>query len=402
MTLAGAIEPECTKEAKLPRRDWILLPLLGLLTVVLLVGLMELTARRIFSKTETSGDDCVVFHDPSTGPRGIPNSVCEEKIPEGVPTEYRFNGDGFRADVEYGPKQPGVYRIVLLGTSTAAGFRVPREESFAAMLPAQLSRRTGREIELFNEAIPDRYPSIFAAHFDQVLKSQPDLILLALNARDLQYDMKGVRAKADLGGRSLSAPLRAWRALGLTFATHSLGSFFLDVFNQTRTSVLLRHFLYRSPTGYMKSALIASDDAVGYLKSEPSAGWQKRLSDFDRSDAKIEAQAKDTGVPLAVVLMPDRAQATMIQVGEWPAGYDPYKLDDELRAIVSSHGGIYFDLPRDLRTAPNPRRGYFPVDGHLNPQGHAIFDELLAEELTSGAIPALRAGDSRSASGRGN
>jgi len=181
-----------------------------------------------------------------------------------------------------------------------------------------------------------------------------------------------------------------------------LGDFFLDVFNQTRTAVLLRHLLYRSPTGFMKSALIGSDDAVGYLKSEPSAGWQKRLGDFEMNDAKIEAQARGAGVPLAAVLMPDRAQATMIQLGAWPAGFDPYKLDDELHSIIASHGGIYFDLPRDMRTVPNPRRGYFPVDGHLNPQGQAIFDELLAEELTGGAIPALRVRAGQSAPGHGN
>lgn len=402
MTPPGVNESASQKEAKLPRRDCFLLPLISLLTLVLLIGLMELIARGIFPKTQTSGNDCVVFDDPLTGPRGIPNSVCREKLPESELNEYRFNRSGFRADVEYGPKSPGTYRIVLLGTSTAAGFVVAREQSFASTLPVELSRQTGLRVELYNEALPDRFPSIYAAHFDEVLKAEPDLILMALNARDLEYDSKPVRAAPDLGGRQLSAPRRAWRVLKATFAKQSLGDFVFATFSHTRSALLLRHFLYSSPTGYLKSSLTASDDSVGYLRSEPSAGWQKRLHDFDTSDAKIEAQARDKGVPLVAVLMPDRTQATMIQLGEWPAGFDPYKLDEELRSIVTSHGGIYIDMERDLSPVPNPRFGYYPVDGHLNPKGQAIFEELLTKELTSGAIPALRVKASPPAAGRGN
>jgi hypothetical protein len=402
MSLAGENESSTANEARLPRRDWILLPLLSVLTLVVLLLLMELTARRIFSKTETSGDDCVAFNDPSTGPRGIPNSVCREKMPEGQPTDYRFNSGGFRADVEYGPKRPGTYRIVLLGTSTAAGFRVQREQSFAFLLPDELSRRTGLKVELYNEAIPDRFPSIYAAHFDEVLRAEPDLILLALNTRDLQYDLKAVRAAPDLGGRQLSAPQRAWRLLKAGFGKQSLGDFVLVNFNRSRTELMLRFLLYKSPTGYLKSFLIGSDDSVGYLKSEPSAEWQKRLHDFDMNDAKMEAQARAAGVPMVAALMPDRAQATMIQMGEWPAGFDPYKIDEELRSIVTSHGGIYIDLPRDLGTIPNPRIGYYPVDGHLNSRGQSMFEALLAKELTSGAIPALQVKANASAHGQGD
>jgi hypothetical protein len=37
------------KETRLPRRDWILLPVLGLLTICLLAASSELIARRVFS-----------------------------------------------------------------------------------------------------------------------------------------------------------------------------------------------------------------------------------------------------------------------------------------------------------------------------------------------------------------
>jgi len=95
-------------------------------------------------------------------------------------------------------------------------------------------------------------------------------------------------------------------------------------------------------------------------------------------------------VPLVVVLVPNRPQAAMISMGEWPAGYDPYKLDDELRSIVTSHGGTYIDILPEYRNMPNPEQHYFPVEGHLDADGHGIVSEILARELTSGAIPALK------------
>ena len=47
MTLSAAIENESPKDAKLPRQDWILLPLLSLLTICLMVTSSQWMARRI-------------------------------------------------------------------------------------------------------------------------------------------------------------------------------------------------------------------------------------------------------------------------------------------------------------------------------------------------------------------
>jgi hypothetical protein len=97
------------------------------------------------------------------------------------------------------------------------------------------------------------------------------------------------------------------------------------------------------------------------------------------------------GVPLVVTLVPNRAQAAMISMGEWPAGYDPYKLDNELRSIIEKQGGTYIDILPDYRTIASPEQGYFTVDGHPNADGHALIARFLARELTSGAIPTLKA-----------
>jgi len=80
----------------------------------------------------------------------------------------------------------------------------------------------------------------------------------------------------------------------------------------------------------------------------------------------------------------------MISMGEWPEGFDPYKLDRELRTIVTSHGGTYIDILSDFRTIPNPERAFFPWNPHPNADGHAIIADLLTKRLTSGTISALK------------
>jgi hypothetical protein len=165
-----------------------------------------------------------------------------------------------------------------------------------------------------------------------------------------------------------------------------------DLLDVTSTGLLLEHFLYESQTQYVKSYLRNDDTEAGFLKTEPSKSWQNFLWYFDRDVAHIAGKSKEAGVPLVVVLLPNRAQTAMISMGEWPAGHDPYKLSDEVRSIVVSHGGTYADILPDYRGVPNPEQGYFPKDGHPNAAGHATISRVIARELTSGAVPALRVG----------
>src|SRR5258707_12337963 len=98
MTDPQAIKPEHTTEkmeAKLPRQDWIVLPLLGVLTIAFVFGSMELLARRILPEEGSLFvGACMVINDPLAGLQAIPNSGCREKAAEEQFTEYGFNSSG--------------------------------------------------------------------------------------------------------------------------------------------------------------------------------------------------------------------------------------------------------------------------------------------------------------------
>ncbi|MEJ0005472.1 MAG: hypothetical protein WDM77_03570 [Steroidobacteraceae bacterium] len=106
-----------------------------------------------------------------------------------------------------------------------------------------------------------------------------------------------------------------------------------------------------------------ADREIGFLKTQYSPEWQAELSEFDRYAADIAVRAKAAGIPLIVTFAPNRPQAAMVSLGEWPPGFDPYILDTQLRETITRLGGTYVDILPDFRKLPGAERLYYPMDG---------------------------------------
>ncbi len=359
------------REEKLPRRDWIVLPTLSVLTICLLAIAMELTGRWMFPDRVTTLNNCLIADDPAAGEHGVPNSICTDDFGENGHVEYRFNSRGHRAGRELGPKAPGAYRIVMVGSSIGMGLLVPSENSFGALLPLELERATGRNVELYNECFLWETPRVVAMRIHEVLADKPDLILWIMTSFDVGNANEVLQARA--------AP----RPLGL-------GAKVWGTAKNSDAGKLLQILLYRSPNSFVKRYLMG-DGGSGYLAAKLNADWEGHLRDVDRFAAVVETEATAAGVPVAVTLMPLRAQSSMISMGDWPAGFDPFNMDHQLRRIFESHGGTYLDILPAYQSIPHPEKGFFLMDGHPNVLGHATIGRLLAQKLTSGAVPALNA-----------
>lgn len=408
MTQSNSGDSENLTGVKLPRRDWIQLPLLSLTTIILLAGLTEGMARQIYPLQGHEMFDCIKGKSsPASGTQGVPNAVCSGSVNDSPFTEYRLNGCGHRMGVECGVKPASAYWMVILGTSFSIGEGVPVEKSFPSLLPQELSRLTGSKVQLYNEGMFAEVPYVFAPHMDTVLAAKPDVILWILTPHDISEESallsggpipepgKDAPPAPAVDAGVPASPESCWHSILST--RHEAGA--VSDFRKNclamdtphlASLVLLKHFLYKNQGLYVKSFL-KNDMRAGFLRTQPSAGWQEALHRFEIDDAIIESQAKAGGTQIVAVLAPNRAQAAMISMGEWPEGFDPYKLNNELRAIITSHGGTYIDILPDFRSLPNPEQYFFPVDAHPNAKGHAIIADLLARELTSGAVPALKA-----------
>jgi hypothetical protein len=385
-------------EAGVSLREWILLPLTGVLTIcILVIGGNSIAAKR-FGTSKTTTMNCLVTDNPSRGVTAIPNSVCYQKNNESRLEEYRFNSCGHRAGMECGPKRPGTYRVVLMGSSFGYGMWVQRDRSFAALLPIQLSHITGQNVELYNESMQYAFPRSAAARFDEVLAANPDMILWALTPIDIQSaadvlpDLQNPVAKLDAWNK---IKFRAREAFAnrtvLDGMTHLLDKG-VEQFSHSPLGVALQCAVYESRSQYVKSYLMGPDEEQGFLKAELSGRWKSDLRQFESVVAGVAARAQTAGVPLVFVLLPNRAQSAMVSMGEWPGDFDPYRLDNELHTIIAGHGATYVDILPDYRAVSVPEQGYFAVDGHPNDYGHEVISRLLAKELTTGSIPSLKAG----------
>jgi hypothetical protein len=408
MTRTNRTEPGAVKEPNSRRRDWILLPALSLLTICFMAVSAELLSRWLYPVTQVGFQNCFATNDPTGDAAVKPNSLCWEQTPEStLKVEYRFNRRGHRAGAELNPKPPGVYRIVLIGSSFTQGLFVPREKTFATLLPEELSMETGRKVEVYNEATGGRFrggpfpTQNSAQHFDEVLAAQPDLVLWMITPDDVMnagsnengdFRDRGALQQDPPSATGSARPRSFWNKFTASIAEGTFGEQLRSRWEQTRTSIVLKHLLIASESQdeYVQSYLRNGDDADS-LKTEPDAKWQVQLQYFDAELAEIVGLAKSAGVPLVAVFVPNRPQAAMISKGDWPTGYDPFKLKNEVRDNVVSHGGHFIDILPDYRGVPSPEQDYFPVDGHPDADGQAIIFRFLAKELTSGAVQELKA-----------
>lgn len=386
--------------------DWVLMPAISFLTVFVLLVPTEFVARKIYYESNTISFDCLVTHDSKNGIHAIPNSFCTEKTYESVPVHFYFNSCGNRADADCAPKAPGTYRIVLLGTSVAYGLRAEYGQTYAALLPKELTQKTGRKVELYDEGIMFGTPRLYDMRFKYILAAQPDLILWTITKFDIEH-VSNVTGTAEFQNHAdRVGPVRKSVAGGLVatgFLSRLIGfcrglsrvppgiawtRTVEEINKKSRTLFMLKHFLYQSQSEYVSHSLTAGEEAA-FLRVKPSPTWQDDLRQFDRYTADIEEKAKAAGVPLVVTVVPERAAAAMISMDRWPAGYDPYLFGEQVRTVVERHGGTYIDLLHGYRHIPNPEQYWFPVDKHPTAAGNAILSELLAKGLTNGSVPAL-------------
>lgn len=386
MTLPVDTGSPSAKKTTVSVRDWVKVCALSLLTICTLSVLVELTARLLFpmSKATGVGEDCLILQEGTEGVRGVPNCVVWEKPAEGELADYRFNSSGYRNDRDFAPKPPGTFRIVILGTSMATGLRVPQEKIFSTLLPAELSQRTGRKVELYNLGLPWRSPNAIAHHLDEAIALKPDMILWVITTRDVSKT-SWLAPMKETSTRNLHQD--TWAHLKSALAPQALKTRISTDLSQMRTVMMLRNFLYSSPSLYIQSALLGADFDPNFLQAKPTEKWQTQLKQFDSSAAAIEEQSLKAGIPFAAVLIPDRIQVAMVSMmGDWPGGLDPNKLDHDLHSIITSHGGTYIEILPDFRTIPNPETEYMAVDGHPNSAGHAAIAKFLTNKL-AGAVP---------------
>ncbi|MGS0891018.1 SGNH/GDSL hydrolase family protein [Burkholderia stagnalis] len=360
---------------KLPRRDYVLLPLIVVMTVVCLFVAAECATRVIWS-AGMRGSECHVT-DAREGMRNVPNCTMTVKTPETPWVTYHYNGCGFRSTEDCGPKPAGTRRVALLGTSFAEGTSLAYDESFAALAEHDLSRMCGAPVEVQNLGVYEMPYRKVLNRIGPALALQPDAVVLTVAPFDLE--------KINLPDVADTPAIAAAASPHADLMTRVKGWL-----SGSRAVVVAQHYMFENPDIQVPMYLKYGDKA-DFLRPPFSDAWRERLETFDSVAATVAGRFRAAGVPVALMLIPQRTQAGLLVAKSLPPGVDPSALDHALAAIAAKHGMRYIDLAESLKRSANPADYYYPVDNHLNAAGARVVARSMVTGLTAGTSPAFPA-----------
>ena len=249
------------------------------------------------------------------------------KAAEGPWVTNSYNACGYRTPQSCGPKPAGDVRIAVLGSSIAQGYLVPYQETFAARAAEQLTHRCGEPVEFQNLASIGYVWERLARRADEALTLHPDAAIIVLIPFDLQQTDPG----EDDGPGPKLAPEGPMKRLD-------------SLMKNSRALVAAQHYLFSRPDLYT-AVLFTLRRPSGLSAGAADAGMAAPGGRFRHlcwvgSPTKYHA----AHVPLMLVYVPQRAQATLLAAHQAPPGVAPYAFGRRIGEIAARHGVDYLDL----------------------------------------------------------
>src|SRR5437016_5523637 len=127
-----------------------------------------------------------IEHDPTIGYRYTPNFRRSLPRPGGGEYTLLTNAIGIRSEREYAiPKPPGVFRIVVLGDSFAAGQYVSNDQRFSEILERRLPN-----VQVMNFALEGTGTDQQLLIFERMAKPyDPDLVMIFPFLQNIRRNM---------------------------------------------------------------------------------------------------------------------------------------------------------------------------------------------------------------------
>ena len=341
---------------RLPRRDFIILPLLVAATLAVMLGGAEVASRVIYPAHEA---DACYGPDGAGGHHFKPNCTSTTKVAEGPWVVNAYNACGYRTAEPCGPLPSGALRVGVVGSSTAAGYLTPYAQTFAARSARALTQACGGPVEFQNLSGPNY---LGAKVIPRVAAAQKlDLNALVMVVTVVDMDLADNDRKASAGQAQAAPP--------------SLFSRIKDV---------MQYFLLRSDETYLPFYLRVTSTA-GFLQRPLPGLWSDRLAHLDDELGQMRARAQ--GVPFTLIFAPQRAAAAMRASGRpWP-GFDAEALPDALARIAEKHGIAFVDATTAFPVGAPVNRYFYTVNGHLNGQGHELLSQAYLKRVTEPGGP---------------
>lgn len=364
----AAIEDSTDRESnaeppwRLPRRDYVLLPLIVvLMTLLLLVG-GEVVCRLIYVQ-DAAAEPCEFV--TAAGSRYRPLCTSHTKVREGPWITQHFNDCGYRTVESCAPRPAGSLRVVVVGSSTARGALVNYSESFAARASAMLSDGCGGLVDFQNLGTEPRDVDRIDRRMPEALALHPAAIVMTIGPYDLIHlkDRPAIQA-----ARAAPEPFNL-RALTTTL-------------RESRLFLVMQSYLYRDAAFQIRAFLLNGEPAAS-VRTPLSPAWRRRIAEVGDLLGRMTAITGQVHVPVLLFYVPERAQAALAALPSDPPGIDPLALGVALKKAAAEQGVRFFDATKAFASAPDFQSLYYLTDGHPRPGGHAALADLIERALLS-------------------
>jgi hypothetical protein len=340
----------------LGRRDLFILPLISLLTILLLTGVAELLARKIWP--QKLRDDCE-YHSQLLGDRHRANCSMVMKNIEGPWIRYRMNDCGYRGRASCGPKPPGTRRVAIMGTSIAFGLYVPDDQYFANVAAPKLAEIWHHPVEFEN--LGDAGPSWAKSDIllNEMLALKPDAVIYMAMPFDLNR-MDDVNAPPkDLVARA------AEEEKSLTWTDIRVAA------RESRVLIVAQHFMLRDENFFLRAFEDYADPLdVSRVPTPPPV--EERFRRIDKMIGRLADYSRAAGVPSYMIALPNRVESALISKDIKIPNMDAYIFPTRMGEIAKRHGMGYIDTVPELRKTPNAELLFYAVDGHPTGGAHAL------------------------------
>ncbi|MCK6506355.1 SGNH/GDSL hydrolase family protein [Myxococcota bacterium] len=310
--------------------------------------------------------------------RGMFTTPGDHRVRSGeVDTVVHVNAAGF-VDAEWGPRRPGVPRVVIVGDSFVQAAQVSLDQGYGRVLARLLTEAAGHEVEVLSLGVPGAgtTTALLLAR-QEVPALDPDLLVYGFTtSNDVLNNDPALDPKPDkpffvLRGGAL-VPLDPKDARVPPWAQGRLWSH--------------SHLVRAVGRQAARRAAVADNLARGEglpaeLRVHDPAGGEAWERAWSLTDALVEAladQAASLHAGFATVLVPDQVECTRsgraAAAARWPtlATWDTTAAMRRARALASAHGPVV-DLCPALAAAEEPDDPlYLAEDGHWTARGHAI------------------------------
>lgn len=346
--------------------------------VILFAVLLEGGARVFW--TAERGDLCRV-EDEKLMYKPRPN--CERRIkePEGDLITYRFNACGFRGNGPCVRRPPDTLRVFGIGDSFTLGLMVSEPDTYLQVAQKWWNEHLPYPVEVYNAGEIGYDLFQYSLRLDQAFEHDAQLIMIGLLPNDLFTD------NSETGTAERQALVRRLGVQGAHKAINRERKWVLferaqNVISQSRFGSLLTHLLFSIDAVYLRAYLMRYGEQ-SYMRVPYSDVWTAKMRDADRLIADMTRRARARGVELVIIVIPQRVQAILVKRGGAVSGVDPFAFGDAIRSIGARYGIVVVDFLKALERNPDPARLFYPVDGHLTPEGQRLLGLFVARALVN-------------------